>query len=199
MKRHPRPKLAGFTGKYKSGVKGLHHTAFRCRNTEETRKFYEDFIGLKLTEALHLKLDDGTHVLHSFFQLDDGSAIAFFDAPSRPFNFKEQSDFDLHIAFEVDMNTLKMFMERAKEHNVPFRGPSDHGFIYSIYFRDPNGYVFELTAQDNSMGNHFEQSEENARKALAGFMSVAHGEGNAEVIIHEDTWRKRAEDLKAKL
>ncbi|MEC8675457.1 MAG: VOC family protein, partial [Pseudomonadota bacterium] len=27
------------------------------------------------------------------------------------------------------------------------RGPSDHGFIHSIYFRDPNGYVIELTAK----------------------------------------------------
>ena len=107
MERHPRPKLSGFTGKYKSGIKGLHHAAYRCRNTEETRKFYEDFIGLKMTEALHLKLDDGSHVLHSLFQLDDGSAIAFFDAPSRPFDFKEQSDFDVHIAFEVDVDTLK--------------------------------------------------------------------------------------------
>ncbi|HEX5327632.1 MAG TPA: hypothetical protein VFW75_13250, partial [Acetobacteraceae bacterium] len=25
------------------------------------------------------------------------------------------------------------------------RGPVDHGFIRSIYFRDPNGYVIELT------------------------------------------------------
>jgi hypothetical protein len=25
------------------------------------------------------------------------------------------------------------------------RGPSDHNFVHSIYFRDPNGYVIELT------------------------------------------------------
>ena len=52
-----------------------------------------------MVEALHLKMEDGSHVLHSFFQLDDGSALAFFDAPSRPFDFKEQSDFTstLHL------------------------------------------------------------------------------------------------------
>ena len=27
------------------------------------------------------------------------------------------------------------------------RGPTDHGFIRSIYLRDPNGYVIELTAK----------------------------------------------------
>lgn len=27
------------------------------------------------------------------------------------------------------------------------RGVSDHGFIHSIYFRDPSGYIIELTAK----------------------------------------------------
>ena len=27
-------------------IKGLHHNAYRCRDSEETRKFYEDFLGL---------------------------------------------------------------------------------------------------------------------------------------------------------
>ena len=29
-------------------IKGLHHSAYRCCNSEETRKFYEDFLGLPL-------------------------------------------------------------------------------------------------------------------------------------------------------
>ena len=72
-------------------------------------------------------------------------------------------------------------------------------FIYSIYFRDPNGYVFELTAQDTSKGNHFENSDSEAHKVLAGFMAEAHGEGDAKAIIHEDTWQKRAEEKQSKL
>ena len=27
-------------------IKGLHHNAYRCRDSEETREFYEDFLGL---------------------------------------------------------------------------------------------------------------------------------------------------------
>ena len=26
-------------------IKGLHHNAYRCKDSEETRKFYEDFLG----------------------------------------------------------------------------------------------------------------------------------------------------------
>ena len=33
-------------------IKGLHHNAYRCRDSEETRKFYEDFLGLPLAGAL---------------------------------------------------------------------------------------------------------------------------------------------------
>ena len=29
-------------------IKGLHHNAYRCRDSEETRAFYEDFLGLPL-------------------------------------------------------------------------------------------------------------------------------------------------------
>ena len=38
-------------------------------------------------------------------------------------------------------------MAAAKARGVEVRGPSDHGFIRSTYFRDPNGYVVELAVK----------------------------------------------------
>ena len=35
-------------------IRGLHHHAVRCRDSEETRKFYEDFLGLPLVGALEI-------------------------------------------------------------------------------------------------------------------------------------------------
>ena len=35
-------------------IGGLHHNAYRCRDSEETRAFYEDFLGLKLAHALRI-------------------------------------------------------------------------------------------------------------------------------------------------
>ena len=40
-------------------------------------------------------------------------------------------------------------LEKGKAEGIDTRGISDHGFIHSIYFRDPNGYVVELAAQVN--------------------------------------------------
>lgn len=131
-------------------IKGLHHNAYRCRDSEETRKFYEDFLGLPL---LHAFVIDTTitgrpsKVLHSFFQMGDGSFLAFFEEPDAPFEFKDQRDFDLHIALEVSHDELLAMKVKGEEAGIETRGISDHGFIRSIYFRDPNGYVIELTAR----------------------------------------------------
>ena len=131
-------------------IKGLHHSAYRCRDSEETRVFYEDFLGLPLSGALEIsetKSGRATKVLHSFFRLDDGSFLAFFEAPDMGFEFKPQHDFDLHIALEVAPEVLKPMMEKGKAAGIETRGISDHHVIDSIYFRDPNGYVVELTAK----------------------------------------------------
>ncbi len=131
-------------------IKGLHHNAYRCRDSEETRRFYEDFLGLPLAHVLQIgetKTGRRARVLHSFFRLDDGSFLAFFEAPEQPFEFKRQEDFDLHIALEVEPAVLEPMMARAREAGIEVRGISDHGFIDSIYLRDPDGYVIELTAR----------------------------------------------------
>ena len=80
-------------------IQGLHHNAYRCRDSEETRVFYEEFLGLPLLSAF--EIDEG-RALHTFFQMADGSCLAFFEAPGKPFEFKRQDTLDLHIALAVD-------------------------------------------------------------------------------------------------
>lgn len=136
-------------------IKGLHHNAYRCRDSEETRAFYEDFLGLPLADALEIKetkTGRAANVLHTFFKMADGSFLAFFEAPGSPFDFKPQHDFDLHIALEVEMATLEAMLAKGRAAGEEVRGPAEHGFIRSIYFRDPNGYVIELTARTAGQG-----------------------------------------------
>jgi catechol 2,3-dioxygenase-like lactoylglutathione lyase family enzyme len=152
-----------------SVIKGLHHNAYRCRDSEETRRFYEDFLGLPLSGVLRIEesmTGRRTDVLHSFFQLGDGSYLAFFEAPDRPFDFKTQHDYDLHIALEVDGDTLMQFFDRAKAEGREVRGVSDHRIIHSIYLRDPNGYVIELTAKEPGHDEAMDPSRNNARQIL---------------------------------
>ena len=151
-------------------IKGLHHNAYRCRDSEETRAFYEDFLGLPLADAFEIsetQTGRTTSVLHSFYRMGDGSFLAFFEAPGQPFDFKRQHDFDLHIALEVDRETLEAMLAKGKTSGIPTRGVADHGFIHSIYFRDPNGYVIELSAPTETAADYAAEAETKAHDALA--------------------------------
>ncbi len=150
-------------------IRGLHHNAYRCRDSEETRKFYEDFLGLPLAEAFEIKQTKtgrDASVLHSFYEMGDGSYLAFFEAPGQPFEFKEQHDFDLHIALEVDEATLTAMRAKGKAAGIHTRGITDHGFLHSVYFRDPNGYVIELTAKMPGHDSAMDRTTNNARGKL---------------------------------
>ena len=108
------------------------------------------FNDISLVGALEInetKSGRATRTLHTFYQMADGSHLAFFEAPDMPFEFKDQHDFDLHTALEVDEKTMRAMLKKGKEAGIETRGVSDHGFIHSIYFRDPNGYVVELTCK----------------------------------------------------
>lgn len=156
-------------------IKGLHHAAYRCRNSEETRAFYEDFLELKFAHALKIDITQSgrdASVLHTFYEMGDGSFMAFFEEPDAPFDFKEQRDFDLHIALEVDEATLTRMFDKGKAAGVDTRGVANHGFIDSIYFRDPNGYVIELSAKKGE-GEGDKSAE--AREILADWTAAQAG------------------------
>jgi catechol 2,3-dioxygenase-like lactoylglutathione lyase family enzyme len=150
-------------------IKGLHHNAYRCRDSEQTRQFYEDFLGLPLSGSLEIsetKTGRSTSVLHTFYRLGDGSFLAFFEAPDLPFEWKHQHDFDLHIALEVAPAALPEMLAKGKARGLEARGISDHGFVHSIYFRDPNGYVIELTAKTPDHAHLMDPANNGARAIL---------------------------------
>ena len=153
-------------------IRKLHHNAYRCRDSEQTRQFYEDFLGLRLAGTLEIKETKSgrkTDTLHTFYELDDGSYLAFFEVPDMAFEFKHQHDYDLHIALEVEEPVLEQMLAKGKARGIETRGISDHGFIHSIYFRDPNGYVIELTAKMPGHARAMDPAANGARAKLDGW------------------------------
>lgn len=136
-------------------IKGIHHMAYRCRDAEETKKFYVDLLGLKQSAALAFDKDPGGRdrpYMHLFFEMGDGNFIAFFDAPASAsddvFKMKDGIE-DYHFAFEVEtQDEQEAFIQRLKEAKVPVFGPINHHFCHSIYFFDPNGLSCEITLKD---------------------------------------------------
>ena len=150
-------------------IKGLHHNAYRCRDSEETRAFYEDFLGLLLVSAF--EIDEG-HALHTFFEMDDGSCLAFFEVPDSPFDFKKQDALDLHIALGVENDIFENMLQKGKAEGREVRGPVDHGFVRSIYFRDPNGYIIELTASTAMHGEIMDPAISKPHEALGRWQAT---------------------------
>ena len=62
----------------KNRNRGFHHVVYACRNSEETRHFYEDLLGMPLVHTEVKNAPDG-FFRHLFFDTGDGSCIAFFE------------------------------------------------------------------------------------------------------------------------
>ena len=157
-------------------IKGLHHNAYRCRDSEETRKFYEDFLGLPLVNTFEINRDqerpqDAARCTRST-PWTTAPAWPSSRRRSRPFEFKEQHDYDLHIALEVSREDLDAMFEKGKRAGIDTRGISDHGFIDSIYFRDPNGYVIELTAKRDNHAQAMDPVANKARERLRSWQET---------------------------
>jgi catechol 2,3-dioxygenase-like lactoylglutathione lyase family enzyme len=136
-------------------ILGLHHFAWRCRDAEQTRVFYEDLLGLPLVHVIRKDHVPSTGeycpYVHLFFRMSDGSHIAFFDlgddrAAEPSANTPAWVN---HIALQVPgTDDLAAMQQRLQAHGVDVLGVIDHdGYIHSIYFFDPNGIRLELTVQ----------------------------------------------------
>lgn len=134
-------------------IKQLHHFAYRCRDAEETRHFYEDILGLPLVHAIESDYVPSTGeycpYVHIFFEMADGSCLAFFDlgdgqkalpSPNTP-------SWVAHIAVQVNtVDELERASARLSEAGYEVIGLTDHHFVKSLYVFDPNGLRLELTA-----------------------------------------------------
>ena len=58
-------------------------------------------------------------------------------------------------------------LDKGRAEGREVRGPVDHGFVRSIYFRDPNGYVIELTAETGMHGEIMDPARSRPHAALA--------------------------------
>ncbi|MCB9763788.1 MAG: VOC family protein [Alphaproteobacteria bacterium] len=136
-------------------IRQFHHHAFRTTDMEATRHFWEDILGCPLigtfVETTDPVTEEPSNYIHTFFELGDGTALAFFQFQEGLYRESSirgpQDPFDHHIALEVDSkDAVYAYRDRLKAEGIDHM-LIDHGYCYSIYMHDPNGMQVELTTK----------------------------------------------------
>jgi catechol 2,3-dioxygenase-like lactoylglutathione lyase family enzyme len=157
-------------------IKGLYHYAYPCRDAEETRHFYEDILGLPLVNCMQADKVPSTGeekpYAHFFFEMGDGSYIAFFDLGDNemPLPSPNVPSWVTHFAMELPtVDDVKAMKARLDSFGVENIGLVDHHFIKSVYFFDPNGLRLEVTARTEAPG-YLKEAADEAHELLNGWM-----------------------------
>lgn len=155
-------------------VQRLNHVAYRCRDAKETAEFYRDVLGLPLRHVITQDRVPSTQEYaphaHLFFEMADGSWVAFFDLVNEPSVTQETNpDWAQHLAMEVSsLDELTQAHQNLIDNDIDVLGPVDHGFIRSIYFHDPSGHRLELAARTLNPGD-LDRFEGEAQELLEGW------------------------------
>ena len=129
-----------------STVRGVHHLALICRDTEETIRFYQDFLGFPLVELVENRDYAGSN--HFFFDIGNHNLLGFFDFPGYEHPaWQETIGGVQHLAISVTAEQFSEAKKRLEQAGIDYLGP-DRGVANSVYFRDPNGVGLELYRED---------------------------------------------------
>ena len=166
----------------------LHHHAYVVADQEINRRFFEDILGLPLVAtwceaSRHPLTDAPTPLCHTFFALEDGGALAFFqfadpevyrlcttDSPPRVRNFD-------HIAFKVDDPTYAAIVARLRGADQPVR-ETDHGYCRSAYATSPDGLIVEFTVDPPDAAAIAARRRADAHATLARWLAGDHRPNN---------------------
>lgn len=155
----------------------LHHAAWVTRDQEVTRQFYEDLIGVPLVATWAEKAPTtGREYCHTFYEMGDGSALAFFQ-----WDDQDENPTDLvspgHVAFECDTDTQERIRERLEAAGYTTR-VTDHGYCVSLYVNDPNNLRLEFTVDHEAVEQILAEQRPKAHEALKRWLAGDHTPNN---------------------
>ncbi len=125
---------------------GLHHVSLVCSDLERTVKFYTEILGLTLVEkTVNFDSPKTRHFYFGDEKGTPGTLITFFEYPTLPPGYMGGGSV-AHFALGVeDEKELLKWKERLEQNKIEVIGPKDRKYFKSIYFKDPDGAMVELT------------------------------------------------------
>lgn len=130
-------------------VKGLHHISIITSDQELNRRFYTEILGLRRVK-LTVNQDDPLH-RHLFYADEKGTtgtAITFFEWPSLPRGYSGLGS-PHHLSYSVtSVEALPKWVAWLRSKGVSVAGPLPRDDRLSVYLRDPDGVLVEITAKN---------------------------------------------------
>ena len=156
----------------------LHHYAFVVKDHEVNRAFFEDLLDIPLVatwceRTFNQVLGREIDFCHTFFALEDGSALAFFQyADEDAYQRLKSTDPETghHIAFKVSETTYADTIERLGKAGVDHR-EIDHGYCRSLYLTSPDGLRLEFTVDPSDVADINAAQQATCHAELARWMA----------------------------
>jgi catechol 2,3-dioxygenase-like lactoylglutathione lyase family enzyme len=127
-------------------TQGVHHITLIGADRQSSIDFWEGVLGMPfIFEQPNLDVPAESHL---YFDPGDGRLITVFTREDRrPTGTPtpEVMGAAHHVAFSVSRATYTQAVARLDERGIAHSGEVDRGFMYSIYFRDPLGFLIELS------------------------------------------------------
>jgi glyoxalase family protein len=131
-------------------ILGLHHITLITSSEELNRRFYTELLGLKRVK-LTVNQDDVYH-RHLFYADEKGtpgSAITFFEWPELPHGSAGLGS-PHHLSYTASsLDALVKWKSWLTSKKVSVVGPLVRDARASLYLRDPDGVMVEITALSN--------------------------------------------------
>ncbi|WP_394691461.1 VOC family protein [Hoeflea sp.] len=128
-------------------AQGIHHITLVGADRQTSIDFWEGVLGMPFVfEQPNL---DRASESHLYFDPGDGRLITVFTDESRkpdPERTSTEPGAVHHLAINVSKATFSQAVERLDERGIKHSGVKDRGFMDSIYFTDPLGFLIELAA-----------------------------------------------------
>jgi catechol 2,3-dioxygenase-like lactoylglutathione lyase family enzyme len=123
-------------------LEGIDHVALGVRDIERSAQFYIDVLGL---ERLYAGMWNGVPT----FIGKGNTGIALFpaDAAAQPPSSSHRELRMLHLAFRADRENFLAAQRELEKRGIAFEF-EDHEISRSIYFRDPDGHLLEITTYE---------------------------------------------------
>ncbi len=146
--RDPGTRLTGVAESQRMQLRGLHHVTAISSDLERTIEFYRDVLGLGIVHDG--PSDDDPRTRHVWFGALDGGAgrlLSFMEYPELPAGVAGVGSTH-HFALVIETpEEQEAWRDYLRSRGVECTEVFERGAFKSLYLRDPDGHVVELTTR----------------------------------------------------